>query len=48
MERCGTGPLPHLILAADKHVMQYPPGTGFALTLFRHEGFRWPAYVLAN
>jgi hypothetical protein len=37
-----------LIPAADKYVMQYPPGTGFALALFR-EGFQViPLYVLAN
>lgn len=37
-----------LIPAADKNVMQYPPGTGFALALFR-EGFQViPLYVLAN
>ncbi len=37
-----------LIPAADKYVMQYPPGTGFALALFR-EGFQViPFYVLAN
>ena len=37
-----------LIPAADKYVMQYPPGTGFALALFR-EGFEViPLYVLAN
>jgi hypothetical protein len=36
------------IPAADKYVMQYPPGTGFALALFR-EGFQViPLYVLAN
>src|SRR6266550_3171663 len=35
------------IPAADKYVMQYPPGTGFALALF-HEGFQViPLYVLA-
>jgi hypothetical protein len=33
---------------ADKYVMQYPPGTGFALALFR-EGFQVvPLYVVAN
>jgi len=37
-----------LIPAVDKYVMQYPPGTGFALALFR-EGFQViPLYVLAN
>ena len=37
-----------LIPAADKYVMQYPPGTGFALALFR-EGFQAVSlYVLAN
>jgi hypothetical protein len=37
-----------LIPAADKYVMQYPPGTGFALALFR-EGFQViPLYILAN
>ena len=37
-----------LIPAADKYVMQYPPGTGFALALFR-EGFQvTPLYMLAN
>jgi hypothetical protein len=37
-----------LIPTADKYVMQYPPGTGFALALFR-EGFQVvPLYVLAN
>jgi len=37
-----------LIPAADKYVLQYPPGTGFALALFR-EGFQVvPLYVLAN
>jgi hypothetical protein len=37
-----------LIPAADKYVMQYPPGTGFALSLFR-EGFQVvPLYLLAN
>ena len=37
-----------LIPAADKYVMQYPPGTGFALALFR-EGFQViPLYMLAN
>jgi len=36
------------IPAADKYVMQYPPGTGFALALFR-EGFQViPLYVVAN
>jgi hypothetical protein len=36
------------IPAAAKYVMQYPPGTGFALALFR-EGFQViPLYVLAN
>jgi hypothetical protein len=36
------------IPSADKYVMQYPPGTGFALALFR-EGFQViPLYVLAN
>ncbi|KRR17449.1 hypothetical protein CQ14_31510 [Bradyrhizobium lablabi] len=36
------------IPAADKYVMQYPPGTGFALALFR-EGFQViPLYLLAN
>jgi hypothetical protein len=36
------------IPAADKYVMQYPPGTGFALAQFR-EGFQViPLYVLAN
>jgi hypothetical protein len=36
------------IPAADKYVMQYPPGTGFAMALFR-EGFQViPLYVLAN
>jgi hypothetical protein len=36
------------IPAVDKYVMQYPPGTGFALALFR-EGFQViPLYVLAN
>lgn len=37
-----------LIPAADKYVMQYPPGTGFVLALFR-EGFQViPLYVVAN
>ncbi len=37
-----------LIPAANKYVMQYPPGTGFALALFR-EGFQViPLYVAAN
>ena len=37
-----------LIPAANKYVMQYPPGTGFALALFR-EGFQViPLYVVAN
>jgi hypothetical protein len=37
-----------LIPAADKYVMQYPPGTGFALALFR-EGFQViPLYGVAN
>jgi hypothetical protein len=37
-----------LVPAADKYVMQYPPGTGFALALFR-EGFQViPLYVVAN
>jgi hypothetical protein len=36
------------IPAADKYVMQYPPGTGFALALFP-DGFQViPLYVLAN
>ncbi|WP_065751449.1 hypothetical protein [Bradyrhizobium paxllaeri] len=36
------------IPAADKYVMQYPPGTGFALALFR-EGFQViPLYMVAN
>ena len=36
------------IPAADKYVMQYPPGTGFALALFPG-GFQViPLYVLAN
>ena len=36
------------IPAADKYVMQYPPGTGLALALFR-EGFQViPLYLLAN
>jgi hypothetical protein len=36
------------IPAADKYVMQYPPGTGFALALFP-DGFQvFPLYVLAN
>ena len=36
------------IAATDKYVMQYPPGTGFALAQFR-EGFQVvPLYVLAN
>ena len=36
------------IPAADKYVLQYPPGTGFALALFR-EGFQViPLYVVAN
>ena len=36
------------IPAADKYVMQYPPGTGFALALFR-EGFQvFPLYLLAT
>ena len=37
-----------LIPAANKYVLQYPPGTGFALALFR-EGFQViPLYVVAN
>jgi hypothetical protein len=37
-----------LIPAADKYVLQYPPGTGFALSLFP-EGFQViPLYVVAN
>jgi hypothetical protein len=37
-----------LIPAANKYVLQYPPGTGFALSLFR-EGFQViPLYVAAN
>ena len=36
------------IPAADKHVLQYPPGTGFALALFP-DGFQViPLYALAN
>lgn len=36
------------IPAANKYVLQYPPGTGFALSLFR-EGFQViPLYVVAN
>jgi hypothetical protein len=36
------------IPAADKYVLQYPPGTGFALSLFP-EGFQViPLYVAAN
>src|SRR3954463_10566398 len=36
------------IPAAEKYVMQYPPGTGFALALFP-DGFQViPLYVLAN
>jgi hypothetical protein len=36
------------IPAADKYVMQYPPGTGFALALFR-EGFQViPLYLLTS
>jgi len=36
------------IPAANKYVLQYPPGTGFALSLFR-EGFQViPLYVMAN
>ena len=37
-----------LIPAADKYVLQYPPGTGFVLALFPR-GFQViPLYVLAN
>src|SRR6185436_14926326 len=37
-----------LIPAADKYVMQYPPGTGFALALFP-SGFQViPLYVLTS
>jgi len=36
------------IPSADKYVLQYPPGTGFALSLFR-EGFQViPLYAVAN
>lgn len=37
-----------LIAAADKYVMQYPPGTGFALALFPEGSQVIPLYVLAN
>ena len=36
------------IPAADKYVMQYPPGTGFALALFREGSQVISLYVLAN
>ena len=37
-----------LIASANKYVMQYPPGTGFALSLFP-SGFQViPLYALAN
>ena len=37
-----------MIPAANKYVLQYPPGTGFVLSLFP-EGFQViPLYVLAN
>jgi hypothetical protein len=36
------------IPASDKYVMQYPPGTGFALALFREGSQVISLYVLAN
>ena len=47
-DRRSEFPATRSIPAADKYVMQYPPGTGFVLALFP-EGFQViPLYVLAN